>query len=150
MRHYSLLTLLVTLGCVAPALPRYSRNVPAVAPDSEPAWLADDSTVSQSGYWKRVILVLFRAGASQAQRQAAIDLSGGYVIGGMRGVGPDGFYIVYIPRAETSAALGAAIARLKNLTQVELVALAWTGDVSRTPSRLQPPPVDSVTAPPSD
>jgi hypothetical protein len=149
MRPYWLLVLLSTLGCATTPLPRYSRRVPAVSPDSEPAWLTADSSVSQSGYWKRVVLVLFRASASQAQRQAAIDRIGGSVVGGIRGVGPDGFYIVYVPQAETSVALGEAIARLKGLPQVELASLAWTGDVTSTPIRIRGPSPASVTTPPN-
>ena len=134
---------------MAAPVSRDREQVPAVSPDSEPAWLAADSALSQSGYWKRVVLVLFHASATQAQRQFAIDSIGGFVVGGIRGVGPDGFYIVYIPNAETSVALGEAIARLKSLPQVDLASLAWTGDVTSTPIRIRRPPPASASAPPN-
>jgi hypothetical protein len=149
MRRYWLLALLATISCVSAPVRRYRQQVPAVSPDSEPAWLAADSALSQSGYWKRVILVLFRAGATQAQRQVAIDSIGGSVVGGIRGVGPDGFYIVYIPKAETSVALGEAIACLKSLPQVDLASLAWTADVTSTPIRIRRPSPASATTPPN-
>jgi hypothetical protein len=149
MRPYCFLALLATLGCLAAPARRYRQQVPAVSPDSEPAWLAADSALSQSGYWKRIVLVSFRASATQGQRQAAIDRIGGSVVGGIRGVGPDGFYIVYIPKAETSVALGEAIARLKTLPQVDLASLAWTGDVTSAPIRIRGPSPASATMPPN-
>jgi hypothetical protein len=149
MRLYCFLALLSTLSCVATPASQYRRQVPAVSPDSVPAWFYADSSQSQSGYWKSVVLVLFRASASQTQRQSAIDRVGGSVVGGIRGIEPDGFYIVYIPQGGTSVALGKTIARLKKLPQVELAGLAWTGDVSDAPIRIRGRSPASVTTPPN-
>jgi hypothetical protein len=70
--------------------------VPAEAPDTVPAWVyADSNIVSGSPYvsapfLRDIIVVTFRPSAPQAERQAAIDLVGGVVVGGTRAPGAEG------------------------------------------------------------
>ena len=66
IRPYRFLVLLATVGCIAAPARRYRQRVPPLAPDTEPAWLHADSALSESGYWKRIVLVLFRESAPQA------------------------------------------------------------------------------------
>jgi hypothetical protein len=67
---------------------RAGSSVPAVAPDTIPAWvyadsnLVNDTTQIFGVFYANVILVEFEEGTSQAARQGAIDAVGGEVIGG--------------------------------------------------------------------
>lgn len=85
-------------------------GVPAVAPDSTPAWFAHDSSwIEQRSVLKRVVLTIFRSGTDVAQRKAAIDSVGGRVVGGHRGdAASDGYYFVEIPSAVSLDALANA------------------------------------------
>jgi len=91
-------------------------RVPAVPPDTLPAWFANDSSYLDggSGPQKRVIVLQFAPSATQAQRQAAVDAVSGTVVGGSRMGASDGFYAVYVPGAVTLEGLDSAIVVLKH------------------------------------
>lgn len=87
-RSWSLLAgclLAVSVGCARRVSngPRQQIQVPMTPPDSIPAWITADSSLDRSGgFTKGVVVVLFQKGATQRQRQAAVDLIGGRVVGG--------------------------------------------------------------------
>jgi hypothetical protein len=115
----------VAIGCGSanPSQTRPSAVVPPIAPDSVPAGLyADSNLVSHPAYLtgkyiKDVIAVVFRLGATQAQRQIAVDTVSGIVIGGER-IAADGEYLVRLPHDGTGATVFAAIELLESLPQV--------------------------------
>ncbi|HET9293445.1 MAG TPA: hypothetical protein VFO06_04060 [Gemmatimonadales bacterium] len=98
--------------------------VPVEAPDTLPAWIYDDSNiVSGSPYYstpflRDIIVVTFRPSANQAERQAAIDLVGGVVVGGARSPGAEGDYYVKVATADSGKTLLATAKRLNALSQV--------------------------------
>ena len=98
--------------------------VPVVPPDSLPSDLTDSTMwVSGKPYYNgtilRDILILrFRAGTSQAERQAAVDLVHGIVAGGRRFTEADGLYLIRVPTDGTVAPLFKAIDALNALPQV--------------------------------
>ena len=64
---------------------RSTDPVPPEAPDTTPAWFNDDTSYTTSPvHLKHMIGVTFRTGATQEERQAAIDAVGGKVVGGWR------------------------------------------------------------------
>jgi hypothetical protein len=102
-----------------------------VPPDSVPlaVWqalhastnLAADSLQGGRPYPRNLIYLMFRSTATQAQRQVAVDLVSGTVIGGAS-IGPgERYYLIQIQDNGTSGPLGAAIDTLKTLSQVYLV-----------------------------
>lgn len=89
--------------------------VPAVAPDSQPAWALDDSSYSEpgkSGFLKGVIKLIFKHGTSLGQRQSAVDAVGGVVIGGIHGADPEATYLIRVPDDGSGDRLRAAVAVL--------------------------------------
>lgn len=105
---------------------RHRTPVPARAPADEPATLWDpryhiiNDTVYVSGsYVRDLAMVLFRADATQAQRQAAVDLVHGEVVGGHRlANGADGYYFIRIPGDDYPRPLMRALDKLRPLPQV--------------------------------
>jgi hypothetical protein len=101
-------------------------SVPAVAPDTLPAWLYAPENILPAeplvggAQLRGVTLVLFRGDATQAQRAAAIARIGGTVIGGARVFHTDGFYYVRIPGAGERADVRRALDTLRSIPQVEL------------------------------
>ena len=99
--------------------------VPSAAPDSVPNWLRATSRwvtnpARVSGRFVRdLVLVRFVAGATQAQRQQAIDLVGGTVVGGVPFEGAEGVYYVQLPADSSNERVFAAIATLQGLGQVQ-------------------------------
>ena len=89
--------------------------VPAQAPDSVPAWVRADSNLAGPSahipvrFRKNLLVVQFQRQATQAERQAAIDLVAGTVVGGGGG-GSGGIYLVRVPGP------GDGPASLKNLS----------------------------------
>ena len=87
--------------------PRQTNRVPATAPDSVPTALWDsiiapanilvDPPGLGGSVLRDLVYVQFRASATQADRQAAIDAIGGTVVGGMKIGGPEYFYAVRLP-----------------------------------------------------
>lgn len=83
-----------------------AAQFPAVAPDSVPSWFVNDSSWTQELWLKRVAAVRFTAGATIAQKQAAIDSVGGLVIGGTHlSNDPDGMYFIYVQFAANNDSL---------------------------------------------
>jgi len=116
---------------------------PATAPDSVPNWLRASSLwvtntarVTPS-FVRDLVLVRFTEGATLAERQAAIDLVGGTVVGGVPFYGMEGVYYVQLPTDSTNERVFTAIATLQGLGQVEdaLPDLVSSGEfVYRRPS----------------
>ena len=101
---------------------RYSirGTVPARPPDSIPAWILRDSTaLTADGHTHQIMEILFRPAATQADRQHAIDLIGGTVVGGLPNSDGDGYYLVFVPDSGQGTQLNAAIAKLKRLSMVD-------------------------------
>jgi hypothetical protein len=77
-------------------------RVPAEAPDSVPAWVrADSNLTGPSAYIpvkfrKNILVVQFRREATQPQRQAAVDLVAGTVVGGHNRGSGNGIYLVRV------------------------------------------------------
>jgi len=73
-----------------------------------------------------VVLVSFRSGATVQEKQVALDLAGGSVIGGLGGI-----YYVHIPvsNPSTDQELATIIEKLEKLPQVEWASPDVTGNV---------------------
>ncbi len=99
--------------------------VPMEAPDSMPdsllapsRWVANSARISGQ-FARDLVLVRFTDGATQMQRQDAIDLINGTIAGGLPFVGMEGVYYVQLPADSTNEAVFSAIATLQGLSQVE-------------------------------
>ncbi len=122
--------------------------VPPVAPDSVPLaiWnalhapsnMAPGDARLTGPFPRNLVLVEFQPSASPSQRQAAIDLVNGAVIGGIR-LGSDGWYYVQITDDGTTGPLWAAVDQLSALPYVRN-AMAEPHEI--TPNYLRP--VDAV------
>lgn len=88
-------------------------------PDSVPHWVYADSNFRAGRFARGVVVVIFWPTATQAQRQQAIDLVGGVVIGGRRLSSGDGYYYLFIPDDGSGKQLDTAVARLRALPQVQ-------------------------------
>ena len=103
-----------------------TRTVPALPPESVPAAIYDpenlitDSPLMSGTFPRNIVVVLFDPDAPQEERQTAIDLIDGEVVGGMRSFGDDGFYLVRIQDDGTAGPLFEAIEMLEALPQVRL------------------------------
>ena len=111
----------------APAAPAPQRaRVPAQTPDTVPAWVYDhahweeDSPLMSGTFLRNMVLVVFQAGATQPERQAAVDLINGEVVGGVRAFGDEGFYFVRIADDGTAGPLFRAMGLLESLPQVSI------------------------------
>jgi hypothetical protein len=102
------------------------QNVATSPPDSAPAWLSADSSAagptSSIGheFTKNAAMVIFRDNSSLAERQLAVALVGGKVIGGRQTARGSGAYYLWLPDDGTGAQIRAATQKLKTLPQVEL------------------------------
>jgi hypothetical protein len=100
--------------------------VPALPPDSLPADYGDSTRAVSGGthiagkILPDIIVLTFKKGAPQADRQSAIALVNGVVVGGRRGLDGDGLYLVRVPVDGTLEPLFEAIARLSQLPQVAI------------------------------
>ena len=103
---------------------RQTPTVPAVAPDTVPTDLYDPTEIRQGTacmsveIHRDIISVEFVAGATQALRQAAIDLIGGRVVGGSRSGPGEGRYYVRIPYDEPGQNLCDSVDALNALPQI--------------------------------
>jgi hypothetical protein len=107
-------------------------TVPAAAPDQVPLEEVEDSRAPENiltndpripgRIVRNKLWLLFRDSASVEQREAAVDLVQGVVIGG-RHIGPSPYYYLRIPANPDSGAgpLAAAIRTLAVLPQVQHV-----------------------------
>ena len=106
-------------------------RVPAIPPDSEPAWFADDTSwagAEHDGYLKRVVAVLFRPEATQNEKQLAIDAVCGTVVGGTRVGETWGAYYVQIEDDGKGTQLGQAIRMVKAMPQVREAFFNYRGE----------------------
>lgn len=99
-------------------------KVPAGSPDSVPSSLFASGNIGTNlpglhgTYLRNTIGVLFEASASLEERQAALDVVGGTVVGGRRFTETEGMYYVTIPVNGTGTALVSASDRVASLPQV--------------------------------
>jgi subtilisin family serine protease len=105
---------------------RASPPVPAVAPDTVPQAIFDSANVVADPpeftgrILRNIVVVEFREDASQTERQQAVDLVDGEVVGGWQfGVG-EGWYAVRVPDDGSTVRLFRAIHLLAGLPQVVL------------------------------
>lgn len=97
-----------------------SNPVPAEAPDTVPAWVRADSNLTGPSEYipvrfrKNLLIVQFDHEATQVDRQAAIDLVTGTVVGG----GGGGIYLVRVTDPGDGSDLVKAGKRLETLPQV--------------------------------
>lgn len=100
-------------------------RVPAQAPDTVPAGvfvasnLRGGSACVSGPQLRGIVLLVFRAEATQAERQEAVDLVEGEVIGGRRPLAPEGEYVVRVEDDEDGEILCQAIETLNALPQVD-------------------------------
>jgi hypothetical protein len=89
-----------------------------------PADLYHDSIMVTDAHglrWSRTtIAVHFTGGAAQPDRQSAIDMVRGVVVGGIM-LYEDGYYLVWVPHDSTLAGVDAAIRALRRLPSVKSV-----------------------------
>jgi hypothetical protein len=112
--------------------------VPAVAPDSTPAWFRDDSSWVKGTVLKGVLGVRFSDSATAVARSAAIDSVGGAIIGGSHLDGTDrGEYFLRVPGGQTVLSLDSLA---KVLGRQQGVTFATFITRSRQPARF---PIDS-------
>jgi hypothetical protein len=120
------------------------RNVPALPPDTLPAWIHADSNVMSGGkviggkIAKRIIVIAFDSGASPRQRRAAVASVCGTVIGGIRMEGVGGVYFVSVPHATTPAQIVAAAETAYAMPGVALAAPDMLGEAMNDASLLRP------------
>jgi hypothetical protein len=119
--------------------------VPDVPPDSVPAWVyapenltRDDSPFMAGAFPRNVVFVAFKEGTPREERQAAVDLVRGSVVGGRRG----SLYLIRVADDGTTRPLFEAIRMLEALPQV---AFAEPDPVVATTHHPRPDP--SVAAP---
>lgn len=123
-------TLMATTACQTSRRGRQSLDsggrVPAVAPESVPRSIYDLSNRVEGKeipgiYLRDIVWVLFKPGTPQQDRQAAVGLVRGVVIGGayIPSVG-DGRYFVRIPGDGTEGPLLRALDALERMPQVTM------------------------------
>ena len=103
------------------------QTVTLLPPDTVPAWIhADTNTApptdsSRGNYAKRIVIVVFRPTATLADRQLAIALVNGVVVGGYHtSDGRFGYYYVKVPDDTSGNGVPAAIRTLITLPQVQI------------------------------
>jgi hypothetical protein len=108
-----------------PSVSRSQRMpVPAKAPSRAPASLwrpanyIRDSTYTRGTYLQDIVVVLFKLDATQTERQAAIELVDGEVLGGRPFRDGDGYYFVRVPGGGDPRMLFEALRKLQALSQV--------------------------------
>jgi hypothetical protein len=130
----------VTLGIAIPTKFPAMSSVAALPPDTTPAWFDDDTSwvrggMLPDGFLRNIVSVLFERGTYLADRQAAVALVGGHVVGGTRFSGGDGYYYLFIRDDGTGAQLREAARKLAALPQVEVAVLqmrAYPADRARS------------------
>lgn len=106
------------------------QNVALLPPDTVPSWVHADTNVapptdsSRGHFAKRIVIVAFRPTATLADRQLAIALVNGVVVGGMHSPdGSIGTYYVKVPDDASEHGVFAAMRALDALPQVQFAAL---------------------------
>lgn len=99
-------------------------TVPSQAPSTVPAWVYSDTNIASSGtsaiaapFTKRIVIVEFKPTATAFQRDSAISVGGGTVIGGSALPNHEGHYYVRLEDTVGSALLAAA-RQLRAMPQV--------------------------------
>lgn len=137
VRSVVALALLLASCAPAPAQARGRVRVPPVAPDSVPQWIYNPSNrVGEGSPWflRNIIVLGFKEGTTRVERQEAVDLIGGEVIGGVQyGVG-EGEYYVRIQDDGTTEPLFRAIDLLETLPQVSFAATELVNAYGPEPS----------------
>jgi hypothetical protein len=97
---------------------RASSPIPATAPDIIPGDLYGnpDQILNDSPYFslsdkvlKNIVSIRFEDGASQAARQAAVDVVGGELVGGQPFPGMEGYYLIRVEDEGTGRQMSEAI-----------------------------------------
>jgi len=118
----------VTIGIAISTDFPATQSVGIVPPDTTPAWIESSASLHAPTdsipfrFVKNVVRVLFRDNSTLADRQLAVALVGGTVIGGRPFNARTGIYYVYIDDDGSGAQLWHATRRLKTLPQVQLAA----------------------------
>ncbi len=103
------------------------QTVTSTPPVAIPDWVQADTnlggptagSVIGVKYFKRVIRIFFKPSATLADRQLAVALVNGSVVGGWRALdGAGGFYVVQVPDDGTGSGVMSASTALQNLPQV--------------------------------
>ena len=100
--------------------------VPMSPPDSEPSDLRDSTKwVSGEPHYaglilRDIVVLIFRPGTAQADRQSAIDLVNGTVVGGYPVPNTESAYLVRVPSDSALEPLFQAISKLRGLPQVSV------------------------------
>src|SRR5215217_3800323 len=98
-------------ACCPPASFAPVHPVPASPPSDAPRELwnrenqMQDSTFTSGSFLRDIAAIRFKPGASQRERQAAVDLVGGTVVGGIPWGNGDGYYLVRVPGDGTARPL---------------------------------------------
>lgn len=110
----------------SPALGRGYPVVPERAPDTIPGWVHSAEnrgnavlTCTAVNYVRNVIWVVFEAGTSQSQKQAAVRAVSGQVIGGSSYAGTDGMYFLKIDQGSDGEGLCRAVALLQETQYIQ-------------------------------
>ena len=114
--------------------------VPAVAPDSTPAWFSDYPNWVEGTALKGVLAVEFSDSATSSQRQAAIDSVAGQVVGGSHFDTSDpGVYLVRVPGGTTIRSLDSLAKVVQRQPGVIMsIGVTRTALPARTPQDSQP------------
>jgi hypothetical protein len=116
----------VTMGVAISTDFPAEQDVAITPPDSAPAWLSADSSSADPTYaighefTENAAIVMFSDSSTLGDRQLAIALVGGKVIGGRRARSGSGAYYLWLPDDGTGAQIRAATNKLKALPQVIL------------------------------
>jgi len=129
----------VTIGIAISTDFPATQSVAALPPVTKPAWFNDDTSWVNggglpNGFLKNIVSVLFKIGTSLPDRQLAVALVNGSVVGGMRFTSGDGYYYLYIQDDGTGNQLREAAQKLAALAQVEVAVLP----VRVSPAYLKP------------
>lgn len=104
------------------------QSVAASPPATTPAWFRDDTSwvnggLPPDGFLKNIVSVVFQKGTTLADRQLAVALVNGDVVGGLRWPSGDGYYDLFIEDDGTGTQLREAITKLRALPQVRVATL---------------------------
>lgn len=127
----------VLVGCSAPSEAQApsptSGPVPAEAPDTVPEGFYDSanyrtgSACSTGAMLRGIVVVVFEEGTTQEEKQEAVDLVGGEVVGGMSGLEYEGCYYVRVEDDPDGRVLCEAIDVLYGLPQVGVATPSLAG-----------------------
>lgn len=127
---------LTSAACAAPKAPEPSKScreepVPAVAPDTVPAWFGHDTSYSNV-FLKHIIAVRFDSTATTADRRRAIESVCGRVVGGWHLAGPsEDIYAVQVADDGDQVRLADLVRRIQ--TQPKVVSAGMEPKLTITP-----------------